>query len=173
MKGMMKKMRFCLILLFVLTLMVGCKPIPATVSQSTQSIETPTPSVTNIDLSTISANVTVYPVETPIPVATDSAAATLSYDPSVDPIILQAIKDLNQKTGVALEKIIVLEVEAVEWPDGSLGCGTPGTEYLQVITPGFHISLEAGGQVYSYHTDTTSQIMLCSQRPPLGIRPTP
>jgi hypothetical protein len=49
----------------------------------------------------------------------------------------------------------------------------PGIDYLQVLTPGFHISLEAGSMAYSYHTDTTSQIILCNERPPLGIRPTP
>jgi len=164
----MKKIRFCLIVLSVFTLMVSCKPIPATVS-----IEAPTQSVTIIDLNTVSANVTAYPVETPIPVAINSPATTLSDNPSLEPIILQAKKDLNQKTGIDLEKIIVLEIEAVEWPDGSLGCGKPGTEYLQVVTPGFHISLEAGGQVYSYHTNTSSQIILCSERPPLSISPSP
>ncbi len=168
MKSLMMKKSLCLILLSVSTLMVGCKAIPATIP-----IETPTQSVTIIDLRTASANVTVYPVETPIPVRTEAPLATVAYNPSVEPIIMQAKKDLNQKTGIDLEKIIVLEVEAVEWPDGSLGCGIPGTEYLQVITPGFHISLEAGGQVYSYHTDTTGQIILCSQRLPLGIHPTP
>jgi hypothetical protein len=168
MKDLKMNKRYCLILLSVLTLMAGCMPNPVTVS-----IEAPTPSVTIIALNTISAKVTTFPVETPTRVAVASPAATLSYNPSIEPLILQVKNDLNQKTGIDLEKIIVLEVEAVEWPDGSLGCGTPGIEYLQVVTPGFHISLEAGGQVYSYHTNTTSQIILCSERPPLSIRPTP
>lgn len=148
--------------------MAGCTPIPATLS-----IEASTQSVTSVDLHTVSANVTVYPLETAIPVVINSPATTGAYDPSIEATTLQAKKDLNQKTGIELEKIIVLEEEAVEWPDGSLGCGTPGTDYLQVVTPGFHILLEAGGQVYSYHTNTTGQIILCIEQPPLSIRPTP
>lgn len=164
----MKKFRFRLILLFIFTLIVGCVPIPAIVSN-----ELPTQSVTIVELETVSANVTVYPIETAIPVVINSPATTRAYDPSIEAITLQAKKDLNQKTGIELEKIIVLEVEAVEWPDGSLGCGTPGIDYLQVVTPGFHILLEAGGQVYSYHSNTTGQIILCNEQPPLSIRPTP
>ena len=84
-----------------------------------------------------------------------------------------AKEDLAKRLSILVIEINIAEAEGVIWPDSSLGCGKPGTEYLQVVTPGFRISLEADGQIYSYHTNTTSQIILCSDRPPLSISPTP
>ena len=67
-----------------------------------------------------------------------------------------AFADLEQRIpGV---KIDVINAEYTEWPDGSLGNPQPDTAYTQVITPGFKIMLEAGGQQYEYHTDLFGQI---------------
>lgn len=124
--------------------------------------------------SAIDKNVTVVPVEITPPSPNQSAGDAQSFGPIIDAIISQVKSDLAQKTGVSPDKINVLEVDAVEWPDGSLGCGKPGDVYVQVIMPGFLISLEADGQTFSYHTDTAAtQIILCSQQPPHGIIPTP
>jgi len=152
-----QKLWFSIVLL---TVAVACQPVIPV-------------SITPVDENDISIVVTVYPVETTTPFLTEHPEATPFFEPTTDAIISQVKNDLAQKTGISLDKINVLEVEAVEWPDGSLGCGKPGTEYLQVVTPGFHILLEAGGQMFSYHTNTSSQIILCSEQPPSGINPTP
>jgi hypothetical protein len=123
--------------------------------------------------STIDINVTVVPVEITSPPPTQPIPDTQSFGPIFDAIISLVKDDLAQKTGVSLDKIKVLEADAVEWPDGSLGCGKPGTEYVQVVTPGFRISLEADSKVFSYHTNTSKQIILCSEQLPHGIIPTP
>ena len=117
--------------------------------------------------------VTVYPVETLNPNETINPEAIPSFGPTLDVIVSLVKNDLNEKTGAGMEKIHIVEVEAVEWPDSSLGCGEPGTEYLPVITPGFHIVLEAGGQIYSYHTNASNRIILCDGRQPIKINPTP
>lgn len=123
--------------------------------------------------STINKNVTVVPVEiTPAP-PTQSVSNNQSFGPVLDAVISRAKSDLAQKINVSPDTIKVLEVEAVEWPDGSLGCGKPGDVYVQVITPGFLISLEADGRVFSYHTNTSTQIILCSEQPPHGTISTP
>jgi len=93
--------------------------------------------------------------------------------PGLTSLIGMAKQDLAMRMSIPLTEISVKVAEEVIWPDSSLGCGKPGAEYLQVPTPGFCISLEAAGQIYYYHTNTTSQIVLCSQRPPFGISPTP
>ncbi|MGA9349783.1 MAG: hypothetical protein WBW48_13395 [Anaerolineae bacterium] len=76
--------------------------------------------------------------------------------------IALAKEDLAGRLGVALEKITALEVEAVEWPDTSLGCPQPGRMYAQVITPGYRIILKVGGERYEYHSDNEGrQLVLC------------
>jgi hypothetical protein len=35
--------------------------------------------------------------------------------------------------------------------------------YAQVITPGYRVVLEAGGQRYEYHTDTGRFVVLCEK----------
>lgn len=75
----------------------------------------------------------------------------------------QAQQDLSQQLGIAREDIDVLSVEAVQWPDASLGCPEPGKMYIQMVTPGYRIVLSAGGQEYVYHTDM-KQGRLCNQQ---------
>ena len=71
---------------------------------------------------------------------------------------VKARLDLAAKLGLAHELLIsVLSTEAVDWGDSCLGVETPGIMCLQVITPGYRVVLEAGGQRYEYHTDATGE----------------
>ena len=65
-----------------------------------------------------------------------------------------------------MEAIFLFNANAVEWPDASLGCPQVDVTYAQVITPGYQIQLEANGQVYTFHTDETDQVILCDARGP-------
>lgn len=155
-----------LIPLCIFIFSVGCQAKSENLEATLQS----TPSGEPSDFSVI---VTVYPVETISPIMTIQPTEMPSLDPTLNAIVSLVKNDLNEKTGVGLEKIHMLEIEAVEWPDSSFGCGEPGTEYLPAITPGFRIVLEAGGQIYSYHTNASNQIILCDGRQPIKINPTP
>ncbi len=55
----------------------------------------------------------------------------------------------------------MIEFEAVDWRDSSLGCPEPGKSYLQVITPGYRVVLQADGQTYEYHTNREDRAVLC------------
>ena len=164
----MSKIRFRRISMLACILSAGC-----------QSFLTPGPAEATlqptlpVDSTVFSVIVTVYPVEAITPVPTGYPEGTASFDPAVNAIISQVRNDLSQKTGVSLEKIRILEVEAVEWPDSSLGCGEPGAVYLPVITPGFRILLEVDGQIYSYHTNASNQFVHCARPQPIKINPTP
>ncbi|HJZ46278.1 MAG TPA: hypothetical protein VKE41_03900 [Roseiflexaceae bacterium] len=70
---------------------------------------------------------------------------------------------LAQEQGLAERDITVAAVEATEWRDSSLGCPKPGMNYLQVITPGYKITMEAQGKRYEYHTDTNQRVVRCDQ----------
>jgi hypothetical protein len=63
-----------------------------------------------------------------------------------------------QELNTALETVRLVSVEAVEWPNSCLGIIKKGAACLQVITPGFKVIVEAGGQRLEYHTnrDATS-----------------
>jgi hypothetical protein len=92
---------------------------------------------------------------------TEPIAAAL---PSTEPhpaIVEAAIAEAANSLQVDPASITVLRVEHVEWPNSSLGCGRPDSAYLQVITPGWLIELEAAGRRLSYHTDEDSRIILC------------
>ena len=68
---------------------------------------------------------------------------------------LKARADLAERLQIDPDTINLVRVEAVEWPDGCLGVQTPGIMCTMVITPGYRVILEAGGQQYEYHTSAS------------------
>ncbi len=76
-----------------------------------------------------------------------------------------ARQQLTSKAAVQDGEISVVSVEEVEWRDSSLGCPEPEMMYMQVITPGYRITLEAQGRRYTYHSDLGQQVILCEKGP--------
>ncbi len=101
--------------------------------------ETPVPSSTPEVPKPTTMPTTTPPAQTPVPQSSGPADAVK--------------KDLAKKLGIDVSKIIVVSIEAVEWPDGCLGVAQKGVYCTQVITPGFRIILQASGQTYEYHTN--------------------
>lgn len=108
------------------------------------------------------------------PIATPPAGAELAptrEDPLMGEapreIIDAVLQDAMQRAGAGLESITVLRAEAVEWPDGSLGCPSPGVEYLQVVTPGYWIELQVGETKYDYRATQSGNFRLCENALPL------
>ena len=66
-------------------------------------------------------------------------------------LVLLAIFDLTIKTGVDIEDIVTKSIEATLFDDFSLGVPEPGVTYEAIMTPGYIIVLEAGGDLYEYH----------------------
>jgi hypothetical protein len=83
-------------------------------------------------------------------------------DPKLANYILQSRTDLATRLNVAPESITVKQAQALEWPDGSLGCPQRGVFYVQVVSPGYLILLEANGKEYEYHGDR-NKIFLCEK----------
>ena len=84
-----------------------------------------------------------------------------STDADAQRAIALAVTDLSQQLSLPEASILVDSVEAVQWPDASLGCPQPGMLYAQVETPGYLIVLAAGDQTYAYHTDRNQHVILC------------
>ena len=90
-----------------------------------------------------------------------STPEVVTVEPEAEKVVAAAKADLMGRLGVTEEAVVVQSVEAVQWPDSSLGCPQPGMMYLQVITPGFRVVLEAEGQVYEYHASQGRTVVLC------------
>ena len=78
-------------------------------------------------------------------------------------LVLQAKKDLAQRLSIKVDKITLLEIRAVIWPDSSLGCPKAGEVYDQVPQNGFLIRLEVEGSMYFYHSAETLSPFLCEE----------
>ncbi|MCY3989749.1 MAG: hypothetical protein OXF50_00810 [Caldilineaceae bacterium] len=80
-------------------------------------------------------------------------------------LIERATEDIIQATGAASDDITVVSTEEVEWSDTSLGCQEPNKMYAQMITPGYKIVLESGGNTYDYHTaaDPEGPLVHCTE----------
>lgn len=81
-------------------------------------------------------------------------------------LLEKAREDLAQRLGVSTSQIMLVEVTEVEWSDSSLGCPQPEMSYLQVITPGYRILLEANGIQYEYHSNRGAYVVYCENTDP-------
>jgi hypothetical protein len=82
--------------------------------------------------------------------------------------------DLVERTGAAMEKISVIQAQAIVWNDGSLGCPQPGVMYTQALVNGYQVILEVGDQKYDYHAAETGYYLLCERGfPPIFPAGTP
>jgi hypothetical protein len=76
-------------------------------------------------------------------------------------MVHRAAQDLAKRLTIDISQITLLSVKERQWRDSSLGCPKPGMNYLMVITPGYEILLQAGGEIYEYHTNLNSTVVLC------------
>lgn len=66
---------------------------------------------------------------------------------------LSARQILAQRLQLPLDAITIISAEPVEWPDGCLGIAAAGVMCMQVITPGYRVTLATQGDTYVFHTD--------------------
>jgi hypothetical protein len=65
-------------------------------------------------------------------------------------VLAAVIADLVGRTEVDAGAIRVITAAEVIWPDGALGCPTPGETYQAAPTAGWQIVLEVAGAEYDY-----------------------
>jgi hypothetical protein len=82
-------------------------------------------------------------------------------NPQADPVVALARRQLAGELGCESQAIHVVGVDDVEWSDSSLGCPQPGMMYMQMITPGYRVTLEHNGQRYVFHTDRGNRVVRC------------
>lgn len=83
----------------------------------------------------------------------DSPRATTPGAFPLDPEsarVQATVIDLAERLGVAASDVSIVEASAVSWGDSSLGCPQPGMQYLQRVTDGSLVVLNADGVDYRY-----------------------
>jgi hypothetical protein len=101
------------------------------------------------------------PAPSPIPSAATPSASELAVGDVPDEILSAVVEDAARRTDVPEAEITVRQAEAVTWNDGSLGCPEPGTVYTQALVDGYHIVLDADGELLDYRVGSGSDIRLC------------
>jgi len=148
-----------LLLFLIAVLMAACASPGA--QPPLESIEeaTEAPAVPSPEIPTETEAPTPKPVLTEDPQAEDEPEIADTGTPEE-----AVIADLSKRLKISEDKIEVVSVEAVEWPDGSIGCPLPGFQYTQAVVPGYRIVLQAGGETYTYHTDDVQdRAVLCGE----------
>ncbi|MBO9362008.1 MAG: hypothetical protein J7452_07370 [Thermoflexus sp.] len=98
---------------------------------------------------------------TPPPGAPGGSIVEPELEAMPEVLVEEARQDLASRLNLDPGEIRVVETRGVTWPDSSLGCPEPGRMYLQVLTPGYRIVLEAQGQRYAYHAGRGGPVLLC------------
>ena len=68
--------------------------------------------------------------------------------------------DLTIKTGVDIENIVTKSIKETLFDDASLGVPEAGVTYDAIVTPGYIIILEAGGDLYEYRASGAKVIQV-------------
>lgn len=140
-------------------LVLGCSSAPAAASPPADASPEATPS-------------TSLP-----PRPSDSGLLAPTVPPSDPPVVgevpaamLDAVRArLVAETGIDPSAIVVKVAEAVDWPDGSLGCPELGVMYTQAIVPGYRVVLVGDGREYDYRvTAKGGTIRRCERVGPIG-----
>ena len=145
------RIKLILIGLCGLILFHGCQPIST--ENGTQLEETLIPA----PVSPSQGNIIMTP-SLPVP-----------SDPGLQSLVQRTKEDLANRLVIPADEISFVEITEVEWSDSSLGCPQPGMNYLQVITPGYLILLEANTQMYEYHSNRDTFFILCENSSPPSI----
>lgn len=139
-------MRFAvrLITLWTFLISVSCQSNPIT----PESIASPIPPPAQGDI-------TQMPSSIPLPL-----------DARLQALVEKAKDDLAIRLAVSTNEINLIEATSVTWPDSSLGCPQEGMVYTQVLTSGYLILLEQGGNTFEYHSSSGDTIVTCENPSP-------
>ncbi|WP_420632038.1 hypothetical protein [Candidatus Leptofilum sp.] len=114
---------------------------------------------------------------TPVPIDLTPIVQPAPGNPGVRDPIVQAMNDLSQRLGVAVEDIELVSLLEVTWRDGSIGCPEEGVAYTQALVDGQQLILQAEGTDYYYHSGKGGVFTYCNDPvPPLdnaSLNPNP
>jgi len=92
---------------------------------------------------------------------TIDTTATSENQMNEEEVVQAAIQDLASRLDVTEQDIEVIEIKAVQWPDGALGCPEEGKMYTQAVVDGTQVLLGADERIYDYHAGSDGAPFLC------------
>lgn len=102
------------------------------------------------------------PTVSPVPRAQPTPVApTPAWPAGAQPLVDLAIAALSKDSQAKAADITVVSVEAVQWPDGCLGCPKKGEMCTEAIVPGYRIVLLLAGREYEFRTDQSKTVRRC------------
>lgn len=137
---------------------------PPSLEEPAAPPENPSPNATEV--------VEVPPPASPTPESSepgDVPPMPNPSDPTLQKLIATATEDLAKRFSIASDQIQLHEMFEMTWPDSSLGCPNPSSMYMQVLTPGYLIRLQAPGGIFEYHTDKRGSVVYCANPSPLPL----
>ncbi len=121
----------------------------------------PSPSETNVSSLPLAS---VAPMETVLPNDKTSPLPTMTSHPlNVPEGHWKSIAAVLTKRGLDPETSKVVSAEAIEWPNGALGCPQKGMFYTDAIEPGMRVIVEAAGESYDFRFGSTEVPVLCEK----------
>lgn len=94
------------------------------------------------------------PAGTPVP---PGAAESANVEAALEPIVAAIADEVNG----APRDVTVVSATPEIWPDASLGCPQPDMLYAQVVTPGFRVVVDVGGEQIEFHADERGNVVRC------------
>ena len=89
--------------------------------------------------------------------------SALAVPPGAQVAVNAALRDATTRLNLGAEQLRVDRVVSQEWPNASLGCQQPGTNYSQQVTPGYLVVIVGGGKLLEYHTDAGDRAVFCRE----------
>jgi hypothetical protein len=94
---------------------------------------------------------------------TSTSPTSVTIPPEASTAIDAALSDAASHLAIARDQLAIVQIQAQQWPDSSLGCPQPGQLYSQIVTPGYLVVISGSGKELEYHTDARSHVMLCRE----------
>jgi hypothetical protein len=102
---------------------------------------------------------------------TEREETTVIIPDDLEDLVDEMIDDLSDRAQVSREAVVVTEVRAVTWRDGSLGCPEPGMSYTMALEPGYQVILTVDGKEFYYHTRGNINFIYCEDPAEDGTLP--
>jgi len=88
------------------------------------------------------------------PTSADNAPPGSLHNLPVPDAVAAVRTYVASELGLSEGIVIVLSAYEKQWPNACLGLATEDEACAQVITPGYEVTLQAGGKQYVYHTNS-------------------
>jgi len=133
------------------------EPTPTSTTVAVSSTDTPAPAPP----STRAPDLTTTTLDTDTPATGEAPQEVLD----------SILADASERTGLPQGELTVVRSEAVQWPDGALGCPEPGQVYTQAIVPGYWIEISNRDTILDYRSDAAGNFKLCDRPGPVPTLP--